>query len=115
MNERDWSLLEDMAENARIAMDATAGLDLAAFEASIPALYTTLHAVQIVGEAANKLSSEARARLPHIPWAQVVATRNIIVHGYRAVDPTIVFNIVRDHLPAFLAAVESLLQDEPDE
>ena len=115
MNVRDWSLLDDIAVNAKIAMQTAEGLDQEAFIASVPALYTTLHAVQIVGEAANKLSAEAKAKLPQVPWAQVVATRNIIVHAYRVVDPVIVFNIVRDHLPALLAAVETLLQDEPDE
>lgn len=115
MSYRDRSLLDDMATNARVAIEAVAKLDAREFEQTTIPRYTALYAIQIIGEAARHVSNETKARLPDLPWEQIVATRNIIVHGYRAIDPEIIVNIVRDHLPALLAAVETLLQDEPDE
>jgi uncharacterized protein with HEPN domain len=41
-----------------------------------------LQHLQIIGEAAARLPDEVRGRAPEIPWVQVIATRNVLVHGY---------------------------------
>jgi uncharacterized protein with HEPN domain len=47
--------------------------------------------LSIVGENANKLSGELKARHPHLPWADMVAFRNIVSHEYHRVDPALVW------------------------
>ena len=42
--------------------------------------------IEVVGEAANRVSREGQARCPEIPWRNVVAARNRIAHGYDTVD-----------------------------
>ena len=113
MTPRDPSLLEDMLENARIAIEAVRGVDLQTFAEEVGPRYVTLHAVQIIGEAAGKLSDAAKARLPSIPWRDVVSTRNIIVHAYRSVDPAIVYAIAKERLPELAEAVAELLKEAP--
>lgn len=113
MTPRDPLLLEHMLENARIAMDTVQDLDAAAFCAQVAPRYTTLHAVQIIGEAAGKLSEAAKARLPGVPWRDVVAVRNIIVHAYHSVDPSTVYAIVKERLPELAEAVAALLKEAP--
>ena len=94
-------------------MDAVREIDLETFSAQVTPRYTTLYAVQIIGEAANKLSDATKARLPSIPWPDVIATRNIIAHAYRSVDPAVVFAIARDRLPELAEAVAELLKEAP--
>lgn len=45
-----------------------------------------IHHIQIIGEAARQLSDELRASRSEIPWAQIIAMRNILVHDYFGVD-----------------------------
>ena len=47
--------------------------------------------LSIIGENANKLSAELRARHPEIPWADMVAFRNIVSHEYHRIDPALVW------------------------
>lgn len=47
--------------------------------------------LSIIGENANKLSAELRARHSEIPWADMAAFRNIVSHEYHRVDPALVW------------------------
>lgn len=47
--------------------------------------------LSIIGENANKLSAELKARHPKIPWADMVAFRNIVSHEYHRIDPALVW------------------------
>jgi uncharacterized protein with HEPN domain len=58
--------------------------------------------VEIVGEAAARVSSETQRQFPAIPWPQIIALRNRLVHGYDAVDPAILWAIVEADLPALI-------------
>lgn len=109
MNTRDTALLEDMRHNARLATDLARGLSADELRLAYPALYSTLHAIQIVGEAASRISSETQADAPQVPWREIIATRHIIVHGYRAVDPAIIIAIVEDYLPTLIVELDRIL------
>jgi uncharacterized protein with HEPN domain len=51
------------------------------------------HLIEIIGEAANRVSRDGQARHGDIPWPDIIATRNRIVHGYDSVDYDIVWQI----------------------
>jgi uncharacterized protein with HEPN domain len=68
-----------------------------------------MHLVEIVGEAAARVSEEARARHPAIPWKDVVGMRNKLVHGYDRVDLNVLWDTVTDDLPPLIAALEAAL------
>lgn len=57
-------------------------------------LTAVIHWVQTVGEAANAISDQLRAEHPDIPWRQIVDMRNLLAHGYRHVDPAIMWHVV---------------------
>ena len=59
----------------------------------------------ILGEAANQISSDFRDLNPEVPWAAIIGTRNIIVHGYDQIK----LNIVWDILTKELARLRKLL------
>jgi uncharacterized protein with HEPN domain len=58
--------------------------------------------VEIVGEAAARVSADGQRKWPAIPWAEVVGLRNRLIHGYDAVDLDILWTIVQDDLPALI-------------
>ena len=58
------------------------------------------HLVEIIGEAASRVSREGRAQHQYIPWQDAINTRNRFIHGYDSVDYDIVWQIATRELPA---------------
>jgi uncharacterized protein with HEPN domain len=54
----------------------------------------------IMGEAANKIDQIFKEAHPEIPWASIIGTRNVIVHGYDQVRLQIVWDILKKDLPS---------------
>mgnify|MGYP000141386416 CR=1 FL=1 len=70
--------------------------------------------LEILGEAAKGVSPETKGRYPDLPWSQMAATRDRLIHGYFSVDLSIVWQIVRHDLPPVVAALEAIAQDEKE-
>ena len=67
--------------------------------------------VEIVGEAAARVTRAAQERYPEIPWAEIIGLRNRLVHGYDAVDLDILWDIIEIDLPPLIAALEKTVAD----
>ncbi len=77
-------------------------------------LTAVIHWVQTLGEAANAVSEETRSSYSDVPWRQVVDMRNLLAHGYRYVDPAIVWQVVVGDLPKLEAQIRGILDDFAD-
>ncbi len=64
---------------------------------------------EIIGEATKRLSGEAKALQPQLPWREIAGFRDILIHDYEGVDYLEVWNIVESHLPRLHQAVRGLL------
>lgn len=58
--------------------------------------------LEIIGEAADKVSDEYREKFSDIPWSQIIGMRNRLIHGYFDVDANIVWKTVTEDLPNIL-------------
>ena len=107
-------LLEMLTAMDRISA-YVAGMDEAAFIASMVSYDAVLMNLIVIGEAANRLPETITAAEPSIPWRDVIAIRNRIAHGYEDVEPRRIWSTIRLNLPALRAAVQRLLdtQDPP--
>lgn len=72
-------------------------------------LLALVKAVEIIGEAATRVSTETRLQCPGIPWQDIVAMRHRLTHGYYDIDLDIVWSTVIGDLPPLIAALESIL------
>ncbi len=70
-----------------------------------------VHHVQLIGEAASRLSDGLRAKHPDVPWADVIAMRNFLVHQYFSTDLDQVWYSVEHELPQLKARVERALSE----
>lgn len=68
--------------------------------------------VEIVGEAATRVSKETQDACPGIPRAQIVGTRNRLIHGYDFVDNEILWQTVHEDLPALIREIENVLSSD---
>ena len=64
---------------------------------------------QIVGEAAGRVSDAKRALHPEIPWSQIIALRNRLVHGYDTIDLAILWEITTRDMPTLISHLEKIL------
>jgi uncharacterized protein with HEPN domain len=66
--------------------------------------------IEIVGEAASRVSPEIQAGYPQIPWRDIIGMRNRLIHAYYDIDLDRVWDTVLDDLPSLIQALESLVQ-----
>lgn len=66
--------------------------------------------IEIIGEAASKVSEEFRSHHPQIPWKGVVAMRHRLIHGYFDINLDVVWATVEDELPALLSDLKRILE-----
>jgi uncharacterized protein with HEPN domain len=105
----DRSRLEDMLEAIeRVEKYAARGRD--AFEGDLVQVWI-VHHIQIIGEAARKLSEALRQSHPEVPWAQIIAMRNILVHDYFGLDLEEVWAAVQRDLPALKSQIGAILHE----
>ena len=64
--------------------------------------------LELIGEAARNVPEAVRSRAPSIPWRQIIATRNRIIHAYLGTDNDTIWSIVRDDLPGLIDGLETL-------
>ncbi|MCK4959809.1 MAG: DUF86 domain-containing protein [Planctomycetes bacterium] len=91
----------------RINKYAVRGRD--AFESDELVQTWIIHYLQILGEAAAKISGEFRENHPDLPWPKIIGMRNILIHGYFDIDVDIVWAVVQKDLPALQEKVKKLL------
>ena len=65
--------------------------------------------IEIVGEAAARVTAETRLACPAIPWQAIIAMRNRLVHGYFDVDLDIVWNTLTVDLPPLIVELDGAL------
>lgn len=112
MNERDRTLLRDMLVAARRAITFVEGSDRVDLEADQQLLgFAVVRAIEIVAEAANKVSPETRNRFARVAWRQAIGMRNHIVHDYLNVDYDSVWDVVTFNLPELAAQLEKILAE----
>ena len=104
-------LLRDMLDHARRAVDAVAERDRSDLDSDLILAAALERFIEVIGEAASKVSPSTRANSPEIPWKEIVGMRNRLVHGYAAVDHDIVWNVVSADLREMIDALERILAE----
>jgi len=68
--------------------------------------------IEIIGEAASKVTNETKEKFPKIPWANMIAMRNRLIHAYFDIDLDVLWGTIIDDLPPFIDALESIISSE---
>ena len=104
----DSSFLLDMLVAARDAITYSEGLSYADFERNREKQRAIFNAVQEIGEAASRVTPEFRDTHSAIPWRKIVGMRNRLVHAYFDIELDLVWDTVRNDLPALTVRLEAL-------
>ena len=66
--------------------------------------------ITVIGEACRSLSDEFQARYAHVPWADIIGMRNILVHHYFGIDEDAVWSVVEKDIPELKFNIETILK-----
>jgi len=113
--ERDTAFLWDMLDSARSACEFTTGVCFDAYQHDRKLQLAVERAVEIIGEAARRVSEEYRRAHPEIPWRSMIAQRNVLVHEYGEIKHERMWVLVTEHLPALVRDLEKLVPPNPPE
>jgi uncharacterized protein with HEPN domain len=108
MNERDETRLHDMLHEAYLVQQFTQGKSRFDLEDELLA-HAVVRALEVIGEAAARITPETKATLPQFAWDKMVGMRNRIVHDYNNVDLDIVWDTVVMIIPDLIAELERVL------
>ncbi len=68
--------------------------------------------LEIIGEAASRLTAESRSRYPDLPWTDIVGMRNRLIHAYFDVDLDVLWSTVTEDLPPLVPQLEDIVLRE---
>ncbi len=107
---RDADFLTDMLDMIELVRRHAPASE-EAFMADEVLQAAVLHWVQTIGEAANGVSEEVRGSRPDVPWRKIVDMRNLVAHGYRHVQLSIVWQVIVRDLPVLEIEVRNCLAE----
>jgi uncharacterized protein with HEPN domain len=110
---KDNAYLEDILEAAKAIQRFTADVSLEAFKLNEEKYEAVNRKFEIIGEAARRLSPEAKESFPEIPWKLLTAMRNILIHDYDDVDLDVVWDTVQRDVPPLILHLEKYLAANP--
>ncbi|MCX6375577.1 MAG: DUF86 domain-containing protein [Armatimonadetes bacterium] len=108
----DYESLLDILEAAKLAVSYASGKTHAEFLIDVECQDAVIRRLEIIGEAARRISTETRDHLPDLPWHAMMGMRNFLIHEYDAVDLTIVWDAVHRDLPLLIAQMEEIMTGE---
>ena len=103
--------LLDMLIYARKAVDSFGEVRREDLEGDWIKELALTRAVEVIGEAANRVSPTTRERHPAMPWGKIIGTRNLLAHAYDSVDLDTLCDIVQNHLRPLISQLEAILAE----
>lgn len=109
MSKNDPVYLGHMLDSAEKAHAKVEGITRTEFDEDENLRLALVHLVQIIGEAAGRVSENFRNGHPEIPWLEIIRMRHKVVHDYLGVDEDIVWEVVLRDLPPLIQALQKLV------
>ncbi len=108
MREDDRVRVKHMIDAAESIAQFIHGRARADLDKDLLLQFAVLRAVEIIGEAASRVSSETQSNTPQVPWRTIIAMRNRLIHGYFEIDTEIVWKTVTEEIPAVVEVLKGL-------
>jgi uncharacterized protein with HEPN domain len=109
---RDEAYLLDILLAARDVRSYVEGFDFERFKESELHQDAVVRKLEVVGEAAKRISEEMKGSTPGIPWRQISGMRDRLIHEYFRIDLQEVWDTVQNGIPDLIARVEPLIPPE---
>lgn len=112
---RDPAYLWDMLDAARSIQEFTKGVSQNLYLQNRMMQLAVERQLEVIGEAARRVSEAFRQTHSEIPWRPIIALRNILAHEYGEIRHDRIWKVVTVHIPALISALEPLIPPLPPE
>jgi uncharacterized protein with HEPN domain len=102
--------LQHMVEAAQAVQQMIANRSRGDLDTDLMLRLAVVRAIEILGEAASRISAPTRAATSAIPWTAIVAMRNRLSHAYFDVDYDVVWRTATVEIPAVLPSLQEALE-----
>lgn len=109
----DAAFLWDMLDAARSIVSMTEGMTFHQYQRDRRTRRAVEREVEIIGEAARKVSDEFQRNHPDVPWRKIIAQRHKVAHEYGEIQDEIIWRLVMGHVPELLKQLVMLTPDPP--
>jgi len=106
----DRARLAHMMDHAREAVEMARGHVRQDLDQNRQLNLALVRLLEIIGEAAGRVSPQTRKRYPSIPWSAISSMRNRLIHGYDSVDFDILWDVIENDLPDLIPKLREIIQ-----
>ncbi|MCO6435952.1 MAG: DUF86 domain-containing protein [Phycisphaerae bacterium] len=110
----DLRRLRDMLDHAREAVEMSADASREDLDSDRKLCLALIRLVEIIGEAAARVSQDTRDARPDVRWSDIIGMRNRMIHAYDDVDLDILWDVADLHLPPLIMQIESIIAELSD-
>jgi uncharacterized protein with HEPN domain len=100
--------LDDMIEAAGLVIEFARGFDMATFSVDRRTRDAVIRNLEVLGEAAKKLTDDVRSMDDTIPWRRIMGMRDVLAHDYFGIDDHILWDVVSVEIPRLLLQLTAL-------
>ena len=108
MPKDDLVRLRHMQDSAKEAVELIQGKCRSDLDTNRVLGLALVRLLEILGEAANRVTAATRQQNPNIPWSQIISLRHRLIHGCDAIDQDILWKILTGDLPLLIAQLEKI-------
>ena len=110
--QHDEVRLQHMLDAAKEAVEFAAGKLRKDLDSDRMLTLAITKSIEIIGEAASRVTEECKTENDNIPWNDISGMRNRLIHGYFDINLDIVWETVKEDLPALLIELEKIVPQE---
>lgn len=110
--QHDLIRVRHMLAASKEAMEFAAGKTRQNLQKDRIRVLAIIKSIEIIGEAASKVTEEFKSENKYIPWNDIISMRNRLIHAYFDVDLDIIWQTVKSDLPDLIRALEKILPPE---
>jgi len=112
MHKDDLIRFRHMLDAAKEAISFIKGKKRSDLDTDRMLVLSLVKSIEIMGEAASKVTKKSRDSHPEVPWLNIIGMRNRLIHVYFDIDLDRVWDTITDDLPPVIAALEKIVQKE---
>ena len=113
LDQSDAGYLWDMLEAARGVVESVKNLTLEQYQADENLRLASERRIEIIGEAAGRVSQGVQQAHPEIPWRRIIAQRHVLAHEYGDIDDELIWTVAATHIPQLIDVLEKLIPHPP--
>ncbi|MBT1071757.1 HepT-like ribonuclease domain-containing protein [Pelotalea chapellei] len=105
----DLQYLQDILESIDAAIEFVSGYEIDTFSSDRKTRSATIRELEIIEEAANKISKTIKEAYPAVPWRLMKDLRNVLSHEYFGVNSEVVWDLVQHKLPVLKNQIDLII------